>query len=158
MQQIGHGSSSLKAKMRKNEEYALRYLLALASSAQTCTPNVRLKWEDLCLLLDIFIHFIPTPSQRTRRLPRVLRISQPQPDQMSLFIFRVCEPVARMENAQVVGKLHITFLEVERDGILLSQEMQRVERFSLGFGDGWNVGRARQTLETSECAASVLNY
>jgi len=39
---------------------------------------------------------------------------------MSLFVFRVRKPIARVEDAQVVGKLHITFFEVKRNGILLS--------------------------------------
>ena len=76
---------------------------------------------------------------------------------MSLLLLRVGEPIARMEDAQIVRELHIALLEVERNGISLSEEMQRVEGFGLRLSDGWNVGRAWETLEAGECAARVLD-
>lgn len=58
---------------------------------------------------------------------------------MSLLFLRVREAVARMEDTQVIGELHIALLEVERDCILLGKKVQCVERFGLGFGDGRDV-------------------
>jgi len=41
-----------------------------------------------------------------------------------------------MENAQIIDILHIAFLEIKRDAVFLSQEMQGIEGFSLGLCDG----------------------
>lgn len=77
---------------------------------------------------------------------------------MSLLILRVREPITRMEDTQIIRELHVAFLEVERDGVFLGEKVQRVERFGLRFGDGWDICRARKALETGECAARVLDY
>ena len=76
---------------------------------------------------------------------------------MSLFLLRIREAFARVENTQVIHKLHIAFLEVQRDRMLLRQKVQVVERFGLGFGDGWDVCGTWKTLEAGEGAASVLD-
>lgn len=41
--------------------------------------------------------------------------------------------------------------------MLLGQEVQRVERFGLGFGDGRDVRGAREALKAGEGAAGVLD-
>ena len=90
---------------------------------QTRAPNIRLKWENLLILLHIPIHLFPPLVQRLWCLPRIFWVPQPQPHQMSLLLLRVCEPIPRMEDAEVVCELYIALLEVERHGVLLGQEV-----------------------------------
>lgn len=62
-----------------------------------------------------------------------------------------------MENTQVIHVLNISLLKSKRGAVLLSQEMQRIERLCLRFGDRWNIGRSRLCHESSKVAASVLD-
>lgn len=55
---------------------------------------------------------------------------------MPLLFLCIRESIACMKDAQVVRELNIAFLEVERDGVLLGEEVQRIKRFGLRFGDG----------------------
>lgn len=44
-----------------------------------------------------------------------------------------------MEDAQVVDILHIALPEIEANGVLLREEVERIEGLRLCFGDGWDV-------------------
>lgn len=61
-----------------------------------------------------------------------------------------------MKNRQIIDILHITLLEVEGDVEPLREEMQRIQRFGLGFGYWWDVRGAREGLVAREVAAGVL--
>lgn len=62
-----------------------------------------------------------------------------------------------MEDTQVIHVLNISLLESKRGAMLFSQEMQRIERFCLRFGNRWNVGRPGLCHEAGEVAAGVLD-
>jgi hypothetical protein len=46
------------------------------------------------------------------------------------------EPIAPVEDAQVVDVLDVALLEIQPEGVLLREEVYRVERLSLRLGDG----------------------
>jgi hypothetical protein len=56
-----------------------------------------------------------------------------------LLLGGVLEPAASMENAKVVHVPNIPLPEIQRDRLLLCDEMQRVQRFSLGFSNSRNI-------------------
>lgn len=62
-----------------------------------------------------------------------------------------------MKDTQIVHILNISLLESKRGTVLLSQEMQCIERLCLRFTDGRNISRARLRHEACEVAAGVLD-
>jgi hypothetical protein len=69
---------------------------------------------------------------------------------MSLLLLRIRKPISRVENAQVVRKLHVSFSEVERYSILFREEVQGIKGFGLRFGYRWDGRRAWEALEASK--------
>lgn len=135
-------------------------VLTRSALTRAGASNPRLQWEDRILGRDIFIDMIPSLLERCGRGPRILRISQPKPNEVApidgksakpdmsslkarydlLLLRRILKSIPRMENAQVVGKLHITLAKIQRQGMLLGQEVQGIESFGLCFSDGWDIG------------------
>lgn len=74
-----------------------------------------------------------------------------------LLLRSVLESVASVENAQVVGILHVAFSKAKRDSVLLGEEMQSIECFGLGFGNGWHVRGSRQAPIACESPPRVLD-
>lgn len=64
--------------------------------------------------------------QWSRSLPRILRISKPESQQMSFFSRFISESIARMEDAQVVDVLDIALLEVQGGTMLLGGKVQGI--------------------------------
>lgn len=62
-----------------------------------------------------------------------------------------------MKHTQVIDKLDVALLEVERYGIFLCGEVQGVEGFGLGGGDGWNGRGAWEGLESRKGTACILD-
>ena len=62
-----------------------------------------------------------------------------------------------MEDAQIVDILDVSLLEVEPEIVLLREEVNRIESLSLGFGNGRDVGGAREALEACEKATGILD-
>ena len=52
---------------------------------------------------------------------------------------RILETGSRVEDAEVVGELDVSLLEVEGDGVLLRREVQRIESFRLRLRDRGDV-------------------
>ena len=61
-----------------------------------------------------------------------------------------------MEDGEIVDVLHVSFLEIRRDTILLPQEVERIQSFCLRFGDRRDILAARKGTEANKVAASVL--
>jgi len=71
---------------------------------------------------------------------------------------RINESISGMENAQIIHKLHISFLEIQRQAESLSEEMKSIQCLSLSFGDGRNVFASGKVEKPGESSSSVLNY
>jgi hypothetical protein len=69
----------------------------------------------------------------------------------------VHEPVAPVEDAQVVDVLDVALLEAQPERVLLREEVHRVERLRLRLGDGRDARRPRQREEAGEDAPRVLD-
>ena len=114
--------------------------------------------ERKCLFFhsDVFEHSIPANLQRSRSLPSIFRIAQPESQEMtpgdnsltgfqydqnvhSLFPRCILEPISGMEDTQVIHILHIAFLEVQGSTMLLSQKMQCIQCFCLCLADGRDI-------------------
>jgi hypothetical protein len=61
-----------------------------------------------------------------------------------------------MEDAQIIHKLDITWAELKCHSMLLSGEVQGIERFSLGLSDGGNISTARKTPVAGEGTPGIL--
>ena len=64
--------------------------------------------------------------ERCRSFPCILRIPKPEPQQVSLFSEFICEPIARMEDAQIVDVLDIAFLKIQSGTVLIGGEVQGI--------------------------------
>lgn len=95
-------------------------------STAHCFPDLRLKGENLFLRSQVSIHCIPTTMKRCRSLPRILRITQPESQQVPLLSRLICESITRMKDAQVVDVLDIAFLEVQSGTVVIGGEVQGI--------------------------------
>jgi hypothetical protein len=64
--------------------------------------------------------------QWSRSFPRILGIPKPESQQVSLFSRLICEPIARMEDAQIVDVLNVAFLEIQGGTVLLSGKVKSI--------------------------------
>lgn len=62
-----------------------------------------------------------------------------------------------MKDAQVVDKLNVADLELERHGALLGRKVQSVERLGLRLRDGRDVGAARQAPVAGKGPPGILD-
>jgi hypothetical protein len=69
----------------------------------------------------------------------------------------ILETIPPTEDAEIVGVLDITFLEIQMNGVLLGQEVESIQRFRLSLGDGWNVGGSGVVVIACERPPVVLN-
>lgn len=75
----------------------------------------------------------------------------------SLLVCRVSEFLASMENAQVVGKLNVALVEVERGAVFFGREVQGIQCLGLGLSNGGNFSRSRETPVACKGSSRVLN-
>lgn len=61
-----------------------------------------------------------------------------------------------MKDGQVVDVLHVALAKVSGDVEALAEKVQRVQGLGLRFGDGRDVGAARQGAEPDQVPAGVL--
>lgn len=62
-----------------------------------------------------------------------------------------------MENAQIVGILHIALSKPKRNRMLISQKMEGIKGLGLSFSDGWHVRGSWQTPIARERPSCVLD-
>lgn len=74
-----------------------------------------------------------------------------------LLLWSIPESITRVEDAQIVDILHITFSEAKRYGMLLSEEMQSIKCFGLSFSYGRHVRGSRQAPIPRESPSCVLD-
>jgi hypothetical protein len=75
-----------------------------------------------------------------------------------LFILGIPKSITGVENGDVVDVLNIALLEICRYAETLTQEMQGVQSFGLGFGDGWEMVAAGESSETNVVTTGVLEH
>lgn len=101
-------------------------LISTLISPPYSTPKLRLQGERLLFWTQIPIYPVPATFKWLWGLPRKFRITKPETKQMSLFPGLIREPIARMEDTQIVDVLDVAFLEVQCRTVRLSSEMQSI--------------------------------
>lgn len=74
-----------------------------------------------------------------------------------LLRIRILKSISRMEDTQVIDVLYVALSKVETNSVFLGGKMQGVEGLCLGFGDGRDIGGAREGVKTCEVATGVLD-
>lgn len=62
-----------------------------------------------------------------------------------------------MENAQIIGKLDVTLVEVERGAVFFGCEVQGIQCLGLGLSNGRDFSRSRETPVSCKGSSRVLD-
>lgn len=124
------------------------------------------------------IELFPPPLDDLRCVPSILRISQPESEEMAParsqhglspcvrlvstqrvyipLLLSINKSISGMEYGQVVHVLNVALLEMSVDTELFSQEVKCIKCFGLRFSDRWYFGVPRKLTEANEITPPVL--
>ena len=96
---------------------------------------------------------LPAILEPVRCLPRELLVPHPEPDHMPPTTLTVTEGFPRVQQAEVVEELHVPLLELQRDRVLQSGEVHRIQRLGLRVRERGQVLEAGSALRARQRSA-----